>query len=133
MTHYHKNNYNIQKFQYQPYSDYINYFSLNTYGLELLYFSNPPDKSIYYDFKSHAFFFYISGIGPDELMKYYLIEKENHLLSSQDILHSPFPFWKRNQHICNLKGYNIQKTETSLNYPPYSIYHKKDNTDSEFR
>ncbi|EMR08181.1 hypothetical protein PNEG_03353 [Pneumocystis murina B123] len=130
-TYYYKNNYNIQRFQYQQCSNYMNYFSLNTYGLEFLYFSNPPDKSIYYDSKSHTFFYYISGIGPDGLMKYYPVVKENHLLSSQDIFHSPFPLWKRDQNICNLEGHYIQKTKTSLNCSPYSIYHEKESTDSE--
>lgn len=128
---YCKNNHNIQRFQYQQYSDYMNYFSLNTYGLELLYFSNPPDKSIYYDSKSPAFFYYISGISPDGLMTYYPVAKENHLLCSQNIFHSPLPLWKRYQNICNLKGYDIQKTEASLNRPPYSICYKKESADSE--
>ncbi|CCJ30889.1 unnamed protein product, partial [Pneumocystis jirovecii] len=129
---YYKNNHNTRKFQYQQYSDYMNHFILNNYGVELPYFFNRPDKSVYYDSKNNSFLYYISGVNPNGLIRYYPITKENHILSSQDILYPYFPYWKKDsQDLYNSKGFDTQKRKTSLNCSSYTISHKKEGSDSE--
>ncbi|KAG4303089.1 hypothetical protein PCK1_000755 [Pneumocystis canis] len=131
-SYYYKNNYNISRAQYHQYSDYMNHFALNNYSTKLPYFHNPQDKSIYYDSKNNSFLYYISGINPDGLMRYYPITKTNNILSSQDMSHSHFSHWKKDSaDLYNPEGSDTQKKEKSLNYIPYAIPHKKEGSDSE--
>ncbi|KAG5513311.1 hypothetical protein PMAC_001374 [Pneumocystis sp. 'macacae'] len=129
---YYKNSHNAWKFRYQQYSDYMNHFALNNYGFDLPYFSNQPDKSVYYDSKNNSFLYYISSVNPGGLIRYYPVIKENLILPPQDILHPYFPYWKKDsQDLYHSEGFDTQKRETSLNSTPYTISHKKEGSDSE--
>ncbi|KAG4305937.1 hypothetical protein PORY_000847 [Pneumocystis oryctolagi] len=129
---YYKSNNNIRRFQCQQYPDYMSRFTLNNYGVEFPYFPNSQDKTVYYDSKSNSFFYYISGVNPDGLIRYYPITKENRYFSFQDISHPYFSHWKKDsQDFYNFEGHDAQQKKISLNCVPYTVSHKKEGSDSE--